>query len=141
MTLDLFKPGPTNPDTLPLFGSKVAAGFPSPCDAHILKRLNIHDYLVDQEESTFIVSVCSYSLRDLGILPNDKVVVNKAATAKVGSVVLAVVNGEFTLKILALGQNGYPLLKPANPEYQPIEIKEGMDFEIWGVVTGCFRKI
>jgi len=126
--------------TVPLFGSKVAAGFPSPCDSHQLKRLNIHEYLVDQEESTFIVSVCSSSLRDIGILPEDKVVVNKAANAKIGSVVLAVVNGEFTLKILALGKNGCPLLNSANADFEPIEIKTGMDFEIWGVVTGSFRK-
>jgi DNA polymerase V len=140
MNPDIFTTTPTYLPTLPLFGSKVAAGFPSPCDSHQLKRLNIHEYLVDQEESTFIVSVCSSSLRDIGILPEDKVVVNKAADAKIGSVILAVVNGEFTLKILAVGKNGSPLLNPANPEFEPIEIKAGMDFEIWGVVTGSFRK-
>ncbi len=64
----------------------------------------------------------------------------RAAEAKVGEIVLAVVNGEFTLKILSVGKNGLPLLQVANPDYQPIQIKEGMDFEIWGVVTGSFRR-
>ncbi len=125
---------------LPLFSSRVPAGFPSPCDPHIQKRLNIHEYLVDQEDATFMVTVWSWSLRDIGILPNDFAVVNRAAEAKVGNIVLAVVNGEFTLKLLNVSKQGNPILESANPDFKPIIIREGMDFEIWGVVTGTFRR-
>lgn len=87
-----------------------------------------------------MVTVCSLSLRDIGILPNDIAVVNRALDAKIGNIVLAVVDGEFTLKILNVGKHRRPVLEPANPDFKPIEIKEGMDFEIWGVVTGSFRR-
>ena len=89
------------------------------------------------------MSVCGLSLVEMGILPDDIAVVNKALAteAKIGNVILAVIDGEFTLKILAVGDHGYPLLQVANPDMQPIQIKEGMDFQIWGVVTGIFRRL
>jgi len=125
---------------LPLYSSKVSAGFPSPCDDHIAKRLNIHDYLVDQEDATFLVTVIGLSMRDAGLLPKDVVVVDRSKNANIGNIILAVVNGEFTIKQLTVGKNGHPVLLPANPDFKPIEIKDGMDFEIWGVVTGSIRK-
>ncbi len=125
---------------LPLFSSNVSAGFPSPCDDHIAKRLNIHDYLVDQEEATFLVTITGLSMRDAGLLPKDVAIVDRSKNAKVGDIVLAVVNGEFTIKQLTLGNQEQPVLLPANPDFKAIEIKDGMDFEIWGVVTGSIRK-
>jgi DNA polymerase V len=125
---------------LSLYSSKVSAGFPSPCDDHIAKRLNIHDYLVDQEDATYLVTVIGWSMRDAGLLPKDVVIVDRSKNAKVGNIIMAMIDGEFTIKQLALGENGNPVLLPANPDFKPIEIKEGMDFEIWGVVTGSIRK-
>lgn len=125
---------------LPLYSSKVSAGFPSPCDDHIAKRLNIHDYLVDQEDATFLVTINGLSMRDAGLLPKDVVIVDRSKIAAIGNIILAVVDGEFTIKQLAIGENGNPVLQPANPDFKPIEIKDGMDFEIWGVVTGSIRK-
>jgi len=125
---------------LSLYSSNVSAGFPSPCDDHIAKRLNIHDYLVDQEDATFLVTITGLSMRDAGLLPKDVAIVDRSKNAKVGDIVLAVVNGEFTIKQLTLGRNEQPVLLPANPDFMPIEIKDGMDFEIWGVVTGSIRK-
>jgi DNA polymerase V len=125
---------------LPLYSSNVSAGFPSPCDDHIAKRLNIHDYLVDQEDATFLVTVTGLSMRDAGLLPKDVVVVDRSKNATIGNIILAVVDGEFTIKQLTLGKNGHPVLLPANLDFKPIEIKDGMDFEIWGVVTGSIRK-
>lgn len=125
---------------LPLYSSKVSAGFPSPCDDHIAKRLNIHDYLVDQEDATFLITVTGLSMRDAGLLPKDVVIVDRSKNAAIGNIILAVIDGEFTIKQLGLGENGNPVLLPANPDFKPIEIKEGMDFDIWGVVTGSIRK-
>ena len=75
-----------------------------------------------------------------GLLSGDKAVVDRSKQAKVGNIVMAIVDGEFTIKTLGKAKNGMPRLLPANPDYPVIEIKEGMQFEIWGVVTGSFRR-
>lgn len=126
----------------PLFSSKVAAGFPSPADEHVEKRLDPNEFLIDDEEATFFVTIQGYSMIDSGLLPGDKAVVDRSKNASVGDIVLAVVDGEFTIKLLAKTKQGDPRLLPSNQsdEYKPIEIKDGMQFEIWGVVTGSFRR-
>lgn len=126
----------------PLFSSKVAAGFPSPADEHVEKRLDPNDFLIDDEEATFFVTIQGYSMVDSGLLPGDKAVVDRSKNARMGDIVLAVVDGEFTIKLLGKSKQGAPRLLPSNQsgEYRPIEIKEGMQFEIWGVVTGSFRR-
>jgi DNA polymerase V len=144
-TLDLYEhirqvSAPEVSVELPLYSSKVSAGFPSPCDDHIAKRLNIHDYLVDQEDATFLVTVTGLSMRDAGLLPKDVAIVDRSKNAHIGNIILAVIDGEFTIKQLAISENGNPVLLPANPDFKSIEIKDGMDFEIWGVVTGSIRK-
>jgi DNA polymerase V len=128
------------PVNLPLYSSKVSAGFPSPAEEHVEKRLNPNDFLIDQEDATFFVTIQGYSMMDVGLLPGDKVVVDRSKTPNVGDIVLAVINGEFTIKTLAKNKSGAPRLLPANKDFKPIEITEEMQFEIWGVVTGSFRR-
>ena len=79
---------------------------------------------------------------EAGLMPNDKAVVDRSKTPLTGDIVLAVVDGEFTIKTLSRQPNGNPRLTPANASdaYQPIDIKGDMQFEIWGVVTGSFRR-
>jgi DNA polymerase V len=127
---------------LPLFNSKVPAGFPSPADDHVEKRLDPSEFLVDQVDSTFFVTIMGYSMIDAGLLPGDKAVIDRSKLASVGDIVLAIVDGEFTIKTLGRSKDGSPLLLPANKsgEYKPIEVKKHMHVEIWGVVTGSFRK-
>lgn len=125
---------------LPLFSTKVAAGFPSPADDHVEKRLDINEYLVDQADATFLVTITGLSMRDAGLLPKDIAIVDRSKDAAVGSMVMAIVDGEFTIKYLGLAEDGKPVLIPANPDFKPLEIKENMQFEIWGVVTGSIRK-
>jgi DNA polymerase V len=126
--------------SLPLYSTKVAAGFPSPAEEHVEKRLNPNDYLIDQEDATFFVTIQGLSMIELGLMPGDKAVVDRSKKAKIGDVVLAVVDGEFTIKTLAKLKSGAPRLLTANKDFKPIEISEGMQFEIWGVVTGSFRR-
>jgi len=126
--------------TLPLFSSKVAAGFPSPADDHVEKRLNINDYLIEQADATFLVTITGLSMRDAGLLPKDIAIVDRSKVARIGSMVMAIVDGEFTIKFLGLSSESNPMLIPANPDFKAIEIKENMHFEIWGVVTGSIRK-
>lgn len=124
---------------IPLFASKVPAGFPSPAEEHVEARLDPTEYLVEQAEATFIVTIQGQSMIDVGLMPGDKVVVDRSRTPAIGNIVLAVVDGEFTIKTLGKIA-GRPALLPANPEFKPIEIKEGIQFEVWGVVTGSFRR-
>jgi DNA polymerase V len=79
---------------------------------------------------------------DAGLLPGDKAVVDRSKLAAIGDIVLAMVDGDYTIKTLARSKDGLPLLLPANKsgEYKPIEVKKHMQVEIWGVVTGSFRR-
>lgn len=132
----------TTPIKLPLFLSKVPAGFPSPAEEHVEKRLDPTEFLIDQKDATFFVTIQGLSMMDVGLLPGDKAVIDRSKLASIGDIVLAVIDGEFTIKTLARKKDGAPRLLPANSTgtFSPIEIKEGMSFEIWGVVTGSFRR-
>lgn len=128
---------------LPLYSSKVSAGFPSSAEEHVEKRLDPTEFLIDQEDATFFVTIQGYSMIDAGLLPGDKAVVDRSKIASTGNIVLAVVNGEFTIKILHRNtKTGSVQLLPANASgvFAPIHITEEMQFEIWGVVTGSFRR-
>ncbi len=130
------------PVNVPLYNSKVRAGFPSPADDHVEKRLNPNEYLIEQEDATFFVTIQGESMIDVGLLPGDKAVVDRSKIAAIGDIVVASIDGDFTIKILNRTKAGNPRLLPANStgQYSPIEIKEEMQFEIWGVVTGSFRR-
>ncbi len=124
---------------LKLFEHKVPAGFPSPADDHIEKKLDLNDYLIKQKEATFFVRIKGDSMIDAGIHDNDIVIVDKSQKASNGDIVLASIDGEFTVKLLSSYKSKYRLLA-ANEKYKPIEINESMQFEVWGVVTGAVRK-
>ena len=127
---------------LDLYSTRLYAGLPNVAEDHVERRMDINAFLVEREDATFIAQVGSDSLKDMGLVRNHYVVVNRKRTAMPGDVIAAVVDNEFTLKILSRTQDGRPLLKKANPDpqYQDIEISEDMQFEIWGVVTGAFAK-
>lgn len=130
------------PTHLDLYSSKVSAGFPSPAEEHVEKRLDPSEFLIDQKDATFFVTIQGQSMIDVGLMPGDKAVVDRSKIASIGDIVLAVLDGEFTIKTLAKKKDGSPHLLPANSTgaYSPIDIKEGMSFEIWGVVIGSFRR-
>lgn len=123
----------------PLYTSKVAAGFPSPADDHIEQRLNPSDYLVENDAATFFVRVKGDSMIEAGIFDNDVLVIDRSRTQQTGDIVLAMLDGEFTVKILEQSKKGVNLI-PANRNYSAIEIKKEQSLEIWGVVTGSMRK-
>jgi DNA polymerase V len=125
---------------IPFFTSKVPAGFPSPADDHLENRLDIVEYLIQQPDATFFISIVGNSMRDAGILSGDKAIVDRSKRASAGDIVLAVLDGEFTVKFLGKTKQGGAKLIPANPDYPIIEIKEEMEFEVWGVVVATFRK-
>lgn len=133
---------PKQPTLLPLYSSKVAAGFPSPADDYVEKSLDVSEFLIDHAASTFFVTIKGDSMIDVGLLPGDKVVVDRSKTPVLGDIVLAVVDREFTIKIYDHGANNMPRLMPANSSgvYRPIYIRPDMQFEIFGVVIGSFRR-
>lgn len=124
----------------PLFVSKLRAGFPSPADDYVEKSLNIHEYLVQNDATTFFYRMEGLSMIDAGILPDDIVIIDKSLEAKLGDIVLAVVDSHSTLKYLRRSKSGNAILAPANADMQPIEISEGQELQVLGVFIGSFRK-
>lgn len=132
----------TQPIALPLFSSKVSAGLPSTAEEHVEQRLDPNEFLIEKKDTTFFVTIQGYSMVDIGLLPGDKAVVDRSKIASIGDIILAVIDGEFTIKTLSRTKDGHIRLLPANSTgtYAPINITEEMDFEVWGVVTGSFRR-
>lgn len=123
---------------IPLAVVSVAAGFPSPADDYIEKRLDFNDLIVEDGPATFVAKVTGESMRDAGILDGDLVVINRARTAVSGDIVVACVDGEFTIKRY-FDRGRDILLKAANPDFADIVVAEGQQFEVWGVIRRVIR--
>lgn len=124
----------------PLYLSKVAAGFPSPADNYVERRLDLNEHLIKHKEATFFVRVNGDSMTGAGIFDNDLLVVDRAINPENGRIVVAAINGELTVKRL-LNKEGKFWLVAENPSYAPIEMKEGMECIIWGVVTNAVHTL
>ncbi|HTR45155.1 MAG TPA: transcriptional repressor LexA [Thermodesulfovibrionales bacterium] len=115
----------------------VEAGFPSPAEEELADALSFDDLLIQNRESTFLLKVSGDSMSGAGILPGDMVIVDKGQTPKSGDIVIAEVDGAWTMKYLGKKGESVTLL-PANPKYQPIRPKN--ELKIAGVVTAVVRK-
>lgn len=118
----------------PLFACSVSAGFPSPADDYIEGRLDLNELMVANPAATFFVRVAGDSMLGAGIRHNDILVVDRSLEPISGKVVIAVVNGELTVKRL-VRQGGSFCLKAESPDYPDIHMAEGITCEIWGVVA------
>lgn len=127
------------PISLPLFGHKVPAGFPSPADDYVEGRLSLDEHLVRHKESTFFVRAKGNSMVGAGIFDNDLLVVDKSLDASSGDIVIAVIDGELTVKRL-IKRDGKVILKPENARYKEIELQDGQELQVWGVVTSTVKK-
>ena len=125
---------------IPLYGSKVAAGFPSPAEDHLEGMLDLNEHLIKHPAATFMVRVSGDSMIGAGIHDNDILVVDRSLSPENGKVAIAVVDGELTVKRI-LKKNGKVWLKAENPKYAPIEIKESNEVSIWGVVTNVIHQV
>ncbi len=123
----------------PLYLAAVKAGFPSPADDYIEKTLDLNEYLIHHPAATFFVRVSGDSMVPL-ICHGDILVVDKALTPYSGSIVIAAVNGELTVKRL-VEQNGSTMLVPDNEAYQPIALTLDVDCTVWGVVVHIIRTV
>ena len=126
--------------SIPFYESKVPAGFPSPAADFMDLDLNLQEYLVQHPSATFCVRVTGDSMQNAGIFSGDVMVVDRALEPKNNTIVLAVLDGEFTVK--RIQKKGRQLfLKPENEMFKPIQITEEMDFKVWGVVTHIIHKV
>jgi DNA polymerase V len=125
---------------LPLDTVKVSAGFPSPAADYEDKRLDINEYLVRNPVSTFFFPVQGDSMQGAEIFDGDILVVDRSVRARHGHIVVAFVNGERLVKRLHR-RAGRVALVAENPSYPSLEIQEGMELEVWGVVVGKFKRL
>ena len=112
----------------------VPAGFPSPASDYMDEGIDLNKELIRRPSSTFFFRATGESMIGAHIPPDSILIVDKAIKPRNNSIVLAVVNGEFTVKYFVQNAEGC-VLQPANPKFKPIPIAEGMDFFVWGVVT------
>ena len=125
---------------LPLFTAKVPAGFPSPADDFIESKLDLNELLIKHPAATFFVRVDGESMIGAGIHNNDILVVDRSLEAKHNKIVIAVVNGELTVKrLVKKGEETY--LMAENIKYSPLKVTEEMSFQIWGVVTAVIHTL
>ncbi|MDD2684318.1 MAG: translesion error-prone DNA polymerase V autoproteolytic subunit [Candidatus Cloacimonetes bacterium] len=124
----------------PLIGAHVPAGFPSPAQDYIEGLLDLNEHLVRHPSATFFMHADGYSMKNAGISPGDLLIVDRALEARSNSIIVAIVDGELTLKRYLL-ENNHPCLIPENDEYAPIPIDEDTDFVIWGVVTYVIHQL
>lgn len=120
--------------------SKISAGFPSPAQDYVEGRLDLNEHLIQHEASTFFVRADGYSMIGAGIHPDDILIVDRALEATHNRIIIAIVDGELTIKRLVLKDDECWLV-PENQDYPPIRIHEGLDFVVWGVVTYVIHKL
>jgi DNA polymerase V len=126
-------------ELIPLASALVPAGFPSPADDYTEEKLNLHDLLVTHPAATFFVRAVGTSMIDAGIQSGDLLVVNRALQPRDGAIVIAIVDGELTVKTYR-DRGGQLRLVPENPAQPPIPIGPESEVHVWGVVTSVVHQ-
>ncbi|MEO1134599.1 MAG: translesion error-prone DNA polymerase V autoproteolytic subunit [Cyanobacteria bacterium J06639_1] len=137
---EVYRPNRSIRYSLPLMVFPVEAGFPSPAEDYVEGKLSLDKHLIKNPVATFFVRVVGESMLNAGIHPGDLLVVDRSVEPRDGKVVIAIVDGELTVKRLRLERDRL-LLAPENPNYPVMEIGELTDFEVWGVVTNVIHPL
>ncbi len=124
----------------PVVGNRVPAGFPSPATDYIEGNLDLNEHLVRHPAATFFVKVDGDSMNGAGMFSGDTVIVDRSLEAKNNSIVVAIYDGELTIKRLKIEGDEY-FLRAENPDYKTITINKELDFYIWGVITCVIHKV
>ncbi len=124
---------------IPLFNAKVAAGFPSPADDYVERTLDLNELCITNPPATYFVRAEGDSMIDAGIAPGDLLVVDRSLSPQSGDIIIAALDGEFTVKYLQ--KHPSVCLLPANENYPPIDIDPVQDFIIFGVVTNVVKQV
>ena len=118
---------------VPLISTSISAGFPSPADDYIEENIDLNEYLITNPFSTFFLRIKGNSMINSGIQDQDLIIVDKSITPKEGNIVIAMIDGEFTVKRLAK-KNNELYLKAENNNYPDFNFRNYNDIQIWGVV-------
>jgi DNA polymerase V len=124
--------------TIPLMAVTASCGFPSPADDYLDRPLDFNELIIENPAATFAVRVTGESMTGAGIFPGDIAVINRARNPADRSIVLALLDGEFTIKRYRR-RGAHTWLQAENPNFSDIEIAEGSSFEVWGVVSRVVR--
>ena len=119
---------------LPLVSASVEAGFPSPADDHMERGIDLNEELIRNPAATVLIRVQGESMRDAGIHSGDTLIVDRSVTPYDRQIVVAMIDGEFTVKRFRK-RNGKIFLEAENPAFDPIEVGENQELTIWGSVT------
>lgn len=125
---------------VPLFAHSVRAGFPSPADDYVADTLDLNDHLMPRKEASFLLRAKGDSMIGAGIHDGDILIIDRSITPTDGRVVIATLDGQFTVKTLEKKRGRIRLL-PANPDFEPIELKDEQELQIWGVVTNVIHSL
>ena len=118
---------------IPLLNDSVSAGFPSPADDYTEENIDLNEHLISNPFSTFFLKVKGDSMINAGIKDKDLIIVDKSLIAKPGNIIIAMIDGEFTIKRLSI-KNDELYLKAENHNYPDFRFKNHIDVQIWGVV-------
>jgi len=118
---------------IPLLNDSVSAGFPSPADDYTEENIDLNEHLISNPFSTFFLRVKGESMINAGIKDKDLIIVDKSLIAKPGDIVIAMIDGEFTIKRLSI-KNDELYLKAENHNYPDFRFKNHIDVQIWGVI-------
>ena len=123
----------------PIVGT-VVAGFPSPAEQYVEPPLDINAYLIKRPEATFLMHVDGESMRDAAIRDRDIVIVDRSLRPASGDIIVASIDGDFTIKYFRKDRGGVRL-EPANPDFDPIVLRPGQRLDYFGKVIGVIRKL
>ena len=118
---------------IPLLNDSVSAGFPSPADDYTQENIDLNEHLISNPFSTFFLRVKGDSMINAGIRDKDLIIVDKSLKARPGNIIIAMIDGEFTIKRLSI-KNDELYLKAENHNYPDFSFKNHIDVQIWGVV-------
>jgi DNA polymerase V len=136
----IFRPNESSLTPIPSPLSLIPAGFPSPADDFLEPSLNLHELMIKHPAATFFVKVVGDSMQGAGIHCGDILVVDRSLEPHDGKIVVAVINGEFTVKRIRRQADGKLFLLAENPDYPPLQVSEESNFQVWGVVTYAIHK-
>jgi DNA polymerase V len=136
----IFRPENKQPSSVPLFSSPISAGFPSPADDFVEDTIDINEYLISNRPATYLVRVTGNSMEGAAICEGDILVVDASLKPSDQKIVVASVDGEFTVKRYCIDKNKV-FLKAEHESYPDIEIDQSDEFRVLGVVIGVVRKV
>ena len=141
LTLEIYTPKETGKkNRIPFYTEQVSAGFPSPAEDYIEKKLDLNELVIKHPSASYFVKVSGHSMKDSGINDGDILVVDRAIDPKNNDVIIAVLNGELTVKRIKKTRKELFLL-PENSDFEPIKVNDEADFQVWGVVTTVIHRM